>query len=99
MSKATCLYEAHGARFLAPQHAGSSVRWAVSVTSLKHEKTGKVSVDIEGEVSLTDCSRVINWGVYQGDLLTKVQGAIAELKAAEKALKKAKALEEKHATP
>lgn len=95
MSKTTNLLEAHGARFLDPANVGSSVRWKVTV-----EQYPKGHVRMEGELSLSDCSRIITWSAYDNDqLLVKVQGAIAELKTMEKALKKAAALKAKFPDP
>lgn len=86
------LLEEFGARFLDPSHVGSSIRWNVNA-----ELTPKGGITSDSEVSMSDCSRVINWSSYGDDrLLLKVQEAIAELKRAEKALKRLATLRAQH---
>ena len=92
----TLLFLANGV-FLDPANVGSSVRWNVSaVRNFRKDKPAYVNV--ETELSLSDCHRVINWGDYSGtgkDMLIKVSKAIAELTAFRAALQKAIKLQAK----
>lgn len=91
------LIKAHGARFLDPANVGSSVRWSVTADEYVSEKSGNVTLSMEAQMSLSDCSRTINWSAYNDDLLLlKVQEAIAELRNAEKVLKRVAKLREQY---
>lgn len=89
--------EEGGSVFLDPMRVGSSIRWGVSVTRYEPKKDGRSPyLEIETEISLSDCTRIINWSDYssndKSNQLMKVDKAIKELKAYRAALVRAQKL-------
>lgn len=100
MRKETKLLEAQGGSFLLPSEVGSSVLWYVNcvlATSVNHEtKEETPYVRVNGSIQLSDCSRMIGWGISDEEDIVKLDWAIKHLKDARAALKRARALYKKH---
>jgi hypothetical protein len=101
MEMTDVVFKKGDAVFLDPENVGSSVRWtvALSVTEPGVRPSGiprDASVDLSGEVSLTDCTRAIHWQL--GDFENEDAGekklvlAIKSLQAALSALHNARKL-------
>lgn len=91
MALRTVIYQQSGSSFLRPDECGSAVHW--NVTFGFREKYNKTGTDpkgvIHGTIQLTDCIRMISWNIACEEDLSKLDRAIAELRAARAALAKA----------
>lgn len=91
MAFRTVIYQQSGSSFLRPDECASAVHW--NVTFGFREKYHKTDDDpkgvIHGTIQLTDCSRMISWDIACEEDLSKLDRAIAELRAARAALAKA----------
>lgn len=87
------LREEAGGTFLDPQNCGSTVQWAVGAELQsgyrKADEDKFVAAVVYGQIAMTDCNRRIEWSLSDEFALSKLDRAIAALKAARKALRRA----------
>lgn len=92
MTKEEKVFNATGSAFLDPEECGSVIQWHVRATAQApndpdYPKKGTASVD--GDIVLSDCSRMIRWSLSDPNPLVKLDRAIACLRAARAAVAKA----------
>lgn len=99
MSKTIKHIAVSGGAFLNPLHVGSSVQYRLTLDSVppytsENGKLREGSIDLSGQVTLTDCDRMIKWSI--GDYTEadcgegKLNAAIAVLQEVRHALRAAK---------
>jgi hypothetical protein len=84
------IFEEIGFGFLDPRNAGSSLRWTVDAKA-SFDADSEKYISVNGSISLTDCSRAINWELgYSDHYDDKLTKAIDELVRCRSALRKAR---------
>lgn len=85
------IFSAADGKFLQPEEVGSSIRYQFTATARVPKDPKEASVQVEGEIALSDCNRIITWSWYDADEdgLQRLDAAIAMLQQARAAMTKA----------